>query len=34
MQSDKTEFQIRKDDYFGQWECQVCFCMINDKGKT
>lgn len=29
----KTELQIRKDD-FGQWECQLCFCMINNKGKT
>lgn len=27
MQSDKTEFQVRKD-YFGQWECHFCFCMI------
>lgn len=33
MQSDKAESQIRKDE-FGQWECQLCFCMINDKGKT
>jgi len=33
MQSDKTDLQIRTDE-FGQWDCQLWVRVINDKGKT